>query len=152
MKKFRFSLESIVEQRLREENQALHELGQVMELYNQSRTRFQHAQDNVIACQDKLAEFMSSRMMNPASVRNYYAYLGERRKVEERCREELEKADDKLSKARETYRDKKARTDILVRLREKCFADYMKQLDKIEAREMDDRNTIQYLRQNRQVA
>lgn len=152
MKKFRFSLESVLGQRLREENQALHELGQVMEKYNQTRTRFQHAQDNVSECQRKLAGFMSSRMMNPASLRNYYVYLGEMRKVEERCREELAEADEKLSKAREAYRDKKARTDILVRLREKCFADYMKQLDKIEAREMDDRNTIQYLRQNRQVA
>mgnify|MGYP001188126374 CR=1 FL=1 len=138
MKKFKFSLESLIELRLREEREALHKLGLELEKQVQARKQWEAAVQATGSCRLKILTVINGDRISPGNLYNHKAFLQDLETVEESATCDYEAAKDSVKRSKEEYYRKKAETDILVKLREKSHADHMLKLEKIESMETDD--------------
>lgn len=138
MKQFKFSLESLIELRLREEREALHKLGIELEKQVKARKQWELAVEATGSCRLKILSVINGGRISAGSLHNHKAFLQDLERVEESATCDYEAAKDSVKQCKEEYYRKKAETDILVKLREKSYADHMLRLEKIEAMETDD--------------
>lgn len=138
MKKFQFSLESLIEHRLREEREALHRLGIELETQIQARKRWELAVRTTGSCKLRIKSVIDESTINSQNLHTYRAYLNDLEKIEEQARFDLESCREAVKVSKEAYYRKKAETDILVKLREKSYSEHLRRLEKMEAMETDD--------------
>lgn len=138
MKKFKFSLESLLELRLREEREALHKLGFELEAQVKARKLLDMSVAASSSCRSDIQSEINESRINANALRNYNLHLERLEGLEDQSRHDLKAAHEAVKKAKEVYYKKKAEADILLKLRERSFSEYMNRLEKIEAMETDD--------------
>lgn len=138
MKAFKFSLESLIELRMSEERQALHELGLKLEKQGQAQQRLKSTTDQIIQCHGRINQLMSSQCLSLFEVYNHNEYLSELRRLEVAAKKDFDHASRMVAESRQNYHKKKSDSEVLTKLREKNYQEHIQRLEKIEARHIDD--------------
>ncbi len=152
MKKFQFSLESVFEHRVRLEREALHQLGLELEKQVRARRQLEQASGSIDSCHREMQKLMTQGKLTPSSMQNHHAFLHRLQERENDARREFDEARQRVNKSREEYYRKKSQTEILLKLRERSHAEYLKKLEKLEARETDDLVVVRHSREGMRAA
>lgn len=151
MKAFKFSLESLIELRMNEEQQALHELGLKLEKQVQAQQRLKSTTERIIQCHGMVNQLMTSQCLSLLDIHNHNEYLRELRRLELAAKKDFDQASRMVAECRQNYHKKKSDSEVLTKLRERNYQEHVQRLEKIEARQIDDLVNSRHNRQRLEV-
>ncbi|MDR2184914.1 MAG: flagellar export protein FliJ [Treponema sp.] len=132
MKRFRFSLEKVLELRAYREREAEIELGRTIGILTEIEKRiFGLAQERIKAAGERFSQ-------GPGQIQNYERYILRLDKTRDRLLEDAARAELKVAEAREAYLAASRERKAVDKIRERREQEYRKQMLTEETKILDD--------------
>lgn len=142
-KKFRFSLQKVLELRRHETKRAQQELADAKRELELKKTQLKQARQYLAKCQRTESD---AEDLRPAELRKAEVYRKEARRAVEDAREALDTCRDRVEQAREAYHERRQAEEALEKLREEKKGEFDDERQRAETEFFDEQAVMRHHR------
>ena len=150
MKKFKFSLQKLLELREARERDVKNELARIVSIQNRERVKQENLRKSIAENQQKLAEKMKSGKLQPNEAILFENFFHVSSRAISVAGEKIKSMEPEVNRIREKLAIASKERKTVEKLRERKMADYQYRINRETAKENDDINQNMFNRQSLQ--